>query len=78
VNRETPGSPWYENEGDESFIKRTIQDGFDGAYWVRVADMDGDNDSGVLAAADKDDDVTSWENTTHTVPLPLVLKSYGP
>lgn len=56
---------WYENsQGDAStWVERTIIGNFNGATSVEPADVDGDGDVDVVAAALYDDDVAWFENT---------------
>ncbi|MEM1180734.1 MAG: FG-GAP-like repeat-containing protein [Acidobacteriota bacterium] len=56
---------WWENTaGDGSaWTEHTIDANFDGAYAVRAADIDGDGDLDVVAAASRADSVSWWENT---------------
>jgi len=53
---------WWENDGSESFTKRTIDGDFDTAQTVFATDLDGDGDIDVLGAAQAADDITWWEN----------------
>jgi uncharacterized repeat protein (TIGR01451 family) len=56
---------WWENTaGDGStWIKTAIDETFDGASSVAAADVDGDGDLDLLAAAEVADDIAWWENT---------------
>ena len=56
---------WWENTtGDGSvWIEHTVDSAFDGAIAVHVADVDGDGDTDILGAAERDDDIAWWENT---------------
>ena len=56
-NRAGDGSAWTEHDVDLDF---------DGAQSVYSADVDGDGDLDVLAAASEADDITWWENTAGT------------
>ena len=49
---------WWENDGQQSFTKRTVATGFGGAYSVHAADVDGDYGS------------TSWAPQPMTKRLP--------
>jgi hypothetical protein len=42
---------WWENDGDESFTKHTIDGSFDGARSVIVTDLDSDGDVDVIGTA---------------------------
>jgi hypothetical protein len=53
---------WWENDGDESFARHTLDSDFEGAESVYATDVDGDGDVDVLGAAEWDDDITWWEN----------------
>jgi hypothetical protein len=53
---------WWENDGDENFIKHTIDAAFDGASSVYAEDIDGDGAIDILGAAYRDDAITWWES----------------
>ena len=55
---------WYENtSGDAStWVKNTIETGFDYAYGLELADIDGDGDLDLLGTATSDDEIVWWEN----------------
>ena len=54
---------WFENNGSQSFTKRTIDASFDGANDVFATDIDGDGDIDVLATGDGNTDyVKLYEN----------------
>jgi hypothetical protein len=55
---------WWKNDGGNTpgFTPYTIQSGFDMPYEVYAADVDGDGDNDVLAAACAADSITWWEN----------------
>jgi len=57
---------WFENTvGDGSdWLFRGIEAGFDGARWAVAADLDGDGDPDVVAAANIGDKIDRWENRT--------------
>ena len=54
---------WWENTDGQGTFERTqtIDDNYEGASSVYVADVDGDGDPDVLGAASVADDVTWWE-----------------
>ena len=56
---------WWENTADGGAIwaEHTVDAGFEGAFSVFAADIDGDGDTDVLGAALDSDRVTWWENT---------------
>jgi CSLREA domain-containing protein len=56
---------WWENTdgAGTSWMTRTVDASFDGAYDVYAADVDGDGDLDVLGAASVADDIAWWENT---------------
>jgi len=53
---------WFENDGSQSFTKRTIDSTYGNAWGVYVKDLDFDGDLDVLSSASGADDVTWWEN----------------
>ena len=53
---------WFENDGSQSFTKRTIDSTYGNAWGVYVKDLDYDGDLDVLSSASGADDVTWWEN----------------
>ncbi len=53
---------WYENDGEENFVKHNVTTTLFGAEGVSTADLDGDGDTDILAAAREDDSVTWFEN----------------
>ncbi|GAB4167888.1 MAG: hypothetical protein Kow00108_00610 [Calditrichia bacterium] len=56
---------WYENDGSESFTKRSLSTLFVDARWVEPADMDNDGDPDLLAVAfvsGGNSDLSYWEN----------------
>ncbi len=53
---------WYENDGSESFMARTITTSADGARSVFAIDVDGDGDVDVLSASYYDDKIAWYEN----------------
>ena len=64
---------WWENDGTpeddvggegNSWTKHVLDAAFAGAWWVHVADVDGDGDLDVLGAAYDADDIAWWENQT--------------
>ncbi len=57
---------WFENTvGDGSdWLFRGIEADFDGARWAVAADLDGDGDPDVAAAADFGDTIDRWDNRT--------------
>ncbi len=55
---------WWENttgDGTE-WIRHTLDDDFNGATAVHAADLDGDEDIDILAAAQSDNEITWWRN----------------
>jgi len=56
---------WWENTAGDglSWTERTIDPLFAGAAFVTSADVDGDGDLDVIAAAEGDDEIAWWENT---------------
>ena len=68
---------WFENNGTESFMERTIDGDFDGARAVFPIDLNGDGDIDVIAAAQAADDIVYYENngamafTKHTIDADL-------
>jgi hypothetical protein len=61
---------WWENTGTTpvTFIEHTIRSDFHGAHCVYATDLDGDDDTDVLATATEDGDITWWENDGETPP----------
>ncbi len=57
---------WWENTAGDgtAWTERTIDAAFNGAWFVRPADVDGDGDLDVLGAAFLGDVIAWWENTT--------------
>jgi len=53
---------WYENNGSETFTKRSVATDFNGANSVFIIDLDGDGDLDIAATAGIDDDLTWWAN----------------
>ncbi|MGB0384626.1 MAG: FG-GAP-like repeat-containing protein [Ardenticatenaceae bacterium] len=57
---------WWEGDGtpaDGGWTEHAVASSFDGASLVIAADLNGDGDLDILAAADEDDDLKWWENT---------------
>ena len=57
---------WYENDGspsDGGWTKNTIESTINYPRYIHAADIDGDGDVDVCAAASLDDDLSWWENT---------------
>jgi hypothetical protein len=59
---------WWENADTSgtTWMEHTIDDGLDGAFTVYAADIDGDEDIDVIAAACIEDGVYWWENADDT------------
>ena len=57
---------WWENDGSESFTKRTIDSTFAKARCVYAQDVDLDGDIDVVGAAYGDNDINWWENVGDT------------
>jgi hypothetical protein len=57
---------WWENDGNESFTKRTIDSTFAKARCVYAQDVDLDGDIDVVGAAYGDNDINWWENVGDT------------
>ncbi|MEM1328914.1 MAG: FG-GAP-like repeat-containing protein, partial [Bacteroidota bacterium] len=54
---------WWENDGDQNFTKRNIDNNFDELTYADAADMDGDGDIDVLATStDFEVEICWWEN----------------
>ena len=62
VGDNTDRIDWFENDGTQSFTKRTIDSTYGNAWGVYVKDLDYDGDLDVLSSASGADDVTWWEN----------------
>ncbi|MDP8285617.1 MAG: T9SS type A sorting domain-containing protein, partial [Candidatus Electryonea clarkiae] len=64
---------WWENNGREVFTEHLITDGIDGPHYVYGEDMDNDDDTDILVAADLGDNISWFENdgnqnfTQHTL-----------
>ena len=53
---------WYENNGSQSFTKRTITTTFDYAYWTEPVDLEGDGDMDIVASAQDVNQIAWWKN----------------
>ena len=53
---------WYENDGSESFTKRTLTTSASGAYAVYASDLDSDGDVDILAASASNDTISWFAN----------------
>jgi len=53
---------WWENDGSQGFLKRTIDNQFEDAKCVHAADLDNDADMDVVAVANFGHEIAWWEN----------------
>ncbi|QEG00152.1 FG-GAP repeat protein [Stieleria maiorica] len=53
---------WYENNGEEEFVRHVISSVSDGAWDSLAIDLDGDGDVDILGASREDDTVAWFEN----------------
>ena len=53
---------WYENNGSESFTKRTVTTAVNGPHVAYATDVDGDGDVDILSASNEDDTIAWFEN----------------
>lgn len=66
---------WWENDGNQDFIKHIIESDFYGVSRAQAVDLDNDGDLDVVATASLDDEIAWWENdgnqsfTKHTIVL---------
>lgn len=58
---------WWENDGDENFTMRPVDNAYTGATAIEAADIDGDGDLDLVGAACDLDQVTWWENNASQV-----------
>jgi hypothetical protein len=63
TNANTDGDiSWYENDGSQNFVKRTITTTFDYAYWAVPIDFEGDGDMDIVASAQNAYQIAWWES----------------
>ena len=57
---------WWENTDTvgTTWVKRTVNSTFDGAYSVTTSDLDSDGDFDIIASANADDTISWWANDT--------------
>jgi len=53
---------WWENDGQQGFVKHTVASDFEGATHVQAADIDRDGDLDILGTAQFGNQITWFEN----------------
>jgi hypothetical protein len=63
--RDADDITWWQNTdgSGSSWTKHVVDNSFDGAYSVHIADMDNDGDADIMGAARDADDIAWWKNT---------------